>query len=136
MAGAQGSDFRAFIATTGGLASIACQGDMQITTGKALAQSRTKNCLHPYVERSGFVAQFQVELENPAHATHDAIMAAHDNETVVSAALQSVKAGGLKYTGSARFVYETLDAPTSGQQSISVTLAFEGDPTRGTVSAT
>lgn len=134
MASAQGKHLRAFIEVSSTLTEIACQGPITIQSGKSLSQSTLKNCSHQYISNSAFTATFNVELQNPAHATHTEIMSQHDSETPVSAAIQSTQSGGLSYTGNAYFVYETIEAGVDGGQVLNVIMGFDGDPTRGTVS--
>ena len=116
-------------------ADVACQGDLEFNTGKALQISRTKNCKHAYFTEAGYTAAFPMELERPLPATQELILDASDNETLLGVRITSTETGAPQWTGQAYVVLERLSAPTEGPVPAQVGVAWVDDPTRSAVSA-
>lgn len=130
MAGALGENYLVQIEIDGDYEDVACQGDVTINTGKTLEISRTKNCKHPFFRDEGFTAQFTIELETPANATHSEIMDAADDQEIVAVKINSSDTGAPVWTGDAYVTYDPVTAPTEGPVTMQITVAFVDDPVR------
>lgn len=138
MAGLMGKDYKLQVADLSvspvAYNDVACQGDLEFNTGKALEISRTKNCAHPFFTEAGYTATVPVELETPADSTHTLILDAADNETEIGLKVVSTKTGAPTWTGNGYVAYSPLTAPTEGPVTISVAAAWVDDPTRAAAS--
>lgn len=134
MSGLLGKDHLIQIDISGTPTTITCQGDLTYSPGKSVETSVTKNCRHPYVVNGGATASFTMELEVPAAAVQTAVLTAADNETIVECTITSTVVGAPTFSGDARWAYE-MSSPVDGIATATVTVAFEGTPTRGAVSA-
>lgn len=133
---AQGSDQLLFVSPTGvtttGLLEVTLQGDLRISTGRSTQTTRYKNGQSSFINDTGFTMTVTVGNTAPLSAAEERLWDLSDSGELAYFEVQNAVTGGIEFSFIGRASISDYTAPTSGDATVTVNIAADGQVTRST----
>lgn len=132
-----GKDYLVYISDdgteTGSKTEVEYQGDLRVNDGRTAERTNYKNGSKTAQGTNGFMASFEMGLDEPIPTGIAAVLAASDNDSDSYVWIEPTATGGRRWEGPVKFVVTESSFPVNGEPSCSVEVSENGTMTVGTV---